>query len=92
MNSEAIIFLAIVILSAIPIIIINSKKRKKEKLFIQVLLDLAEKSNCKITERDLWNNTQIGIDKDAGKLFLSKRQMTKRSRKLLICQKYRNAG
>lgn len=38
MNSEAIIFLAIVILSAIPIIIINSKKRKKEKLFIPEII------------------------------------------------------
>lgn len=73
MNSEIIIFLAIVILCAIPIIIVNSKKKKKEKLFIQVLLDLAEKNNCKLTERDLWNNTQIGIDKDAGKLFFVKK-------------------
>jgi len=73
MNSELIIYLAVVAIScAIPIIIINSKKKRKEKLFIQLLLDLAEKSNSKITQRDLWNNSQIGIDKEACRLFYIK--------------------
>jgi len=30
---------------------------------------MAEKSNCKISDNDLWNNTLIGIDKNAHKLF-----------------------
>lgn len=70
MDSGTIIFIAIIVLGCvIPIVLINSSKKKKEKLFLQALFNLAEKSNCKISAHDLWKGTGIGIDKEARKLF-----------------------
>ena len=70
MDSGTIIFVAILVLSCvIPLVIVNRNKSKKEKLFFRALTDLAEKSNCRISEYDLWRNTEIGIDKAARKLF-----------------------
>jgi len=61
--------LVILIIIVLAVVIVNSNKKNKKKQFVQTLTDLAEKSNCKISEYDLWNNTLIGIDKDARKLF-----------------------
>jgi len=69
MNSETIFALIVLITCILAIVLVNSNKKKKNKQFIQTLYDFAEKSNCKISEYDLWNNTLIGIDKQAHKLF-----------------------
>lgn len=61
--------LIIVISCILLVVIVNRKKKNKEKQFVQTLFDLAEKSNCKISEYDHWNNSLIGIDKDSHKLF-----------------------
>lgn len=61
--------LVILIIIVLAVVIVNSNKKNKKKQFVQTLSDLAGKSNCKISEHDLWNNTLIGIDKDARKLF-----------------------
>jgi len=61
--------LAILIIIVLAVVIVNSNKKNRKKQFAQTLSDLAEKNNCKISENDLWNNTLIGIDKDAHKLF-----------------------
>ena len=66
---SSIILLIMFALCAIPIVIINKKKKLKEKLLLQTLFDLAAKSNCKITTYDKWSETVIGIDKPAHKLF-----------------------
>jgi hypothetical protein len=54
---------------AIPIIIINHKKRSRDKQFVQMLFNLAGQYNCKITEYDHWGNKAIGIDKQRLQLF-----------------------
>ena len=70
MSTGTIIFVAVILLAiAIPTIIANKKKKQKVKQFLQILNDMAGKSNCKITEHQLWNNTMIGVDYKAGKLF-----------------------
>jgi len=69
MEFEIIFGLVILIIIALAVVILNNNKKNKKKQFIQKLFDLAEKSNCKISDHDLWNNTLIGIDKDAHKLF-----------------------
>jgi len=61
--------LVILIIIVLAVVIVNSNKKNKKKQFVQTLSELAEKSNCKISEYDLWNNTLIGIDKNAHKLF-----------------------
>ena len=63
------ILLIMLLLCAIPILIINRKKRIKERQFLQTLFDLAEKRGCKITDYDKWDHTAIGIDKVARRLF-----------------------
>jgi len=69
MDFGTIIVLVILIIIVLAVVILNSNKKNTKKLFVQTLSDLAEKSNCKISEYDLWNNTLIGIDKNAHKLF-----------------------
>ena len=70
MESGSMIFLAVLVaVCVIPMLIISAKKKKKEKLFLQELFNLAEKSNCKIAEHEIWHNAEIGIDKSARKLF-----------------------
>ena len=69
MEFEIIFGLSILIIIALAVVILNSNKKNKKKQFIKLLYDFAEKSNCKISEHDLWNNTLIGIDNDRYKLF-----------------------
>jgi len=69
MDFGTIIGLIILIIIVLAVVILNSNKKNKKKQFVQTLFDLAEKSNCKISDNDLWNNTLIGIDKNAHKLF-----------------------
>lgn len=70
MDLESSIFILVMVLACvIPIMIINKKKGKKEKQFLQTLFHLAEKSNCKIEDYDRWSDTAIGIDKEAHKIF-----------------------
>lgn len=77
MESGSVIFLAVLVaVIVIPMLIISSNKKKKEKLFLQALFDLAEKSNCKISEHEIWHNAEIGIDKTARKLFFIRKAGT----------------
>jgi len=61
--------LVILIIIVLAVVIVNSNKKNKKKQFVQTLSELAEKSNCKISEYDLWNNTLIGIDTAGHKMF-----------------------
>jgi CRISPR/Cas system-associated protein Csm6 len=75
MDSETIIFLGIMVLACvIPIVLINRNKKKKEKHFLEALFSLAEKSNGKISEHELWHNAEIGIDREARKLYFIRKQ------------------
>jgi len=69
MDFEIIFGSVILIIIVLAVVFLDSKKKKEKKKFLQTLSDLAERSNCKISEHDQWNNTLIGIDKDAHKLF-----------------------
>ena len=65
----AIMGLIILIISVLVIIIVSAGNKKKKKQLLKTLYDFAEKSNCKISQQDLFNNTLIGIDNEAHKLF-----------------------
>lgn len=69
MDSGTIFGLVFVIICVLAVVLIKNASKKKKKQFIQTLFDLAEKNSYKISEYDLWNNTLIGIDKEAHKLF-----------------------
>jgi hypothetical protein len=69
MNFGAIIGLIFLIACILIIILVISKNKNSKKQILQTLFSLAEKNNSKISEHDIWNNTLIGIDKDAHKLF-----------------------
>ena len=66
---SSIILLIMILLCVIPIMIINKKKRTKERQFLQTLFDLAAKNSCKISDYDKWDQTAIGIDSMTHKLF-----------------------
>jgi hypothetical protein len=65
----AIMGLVILIISVLVIIIVSAGNKKKKKQQVKTLFDFAEKRNCKISQHDLFNNTLIGIDNEAHKLF-----------------------
>jgi len=69
MDFGTIIGLVLLLIIVLAVVIVNSNKKNKKKQFVQTLFDLAEKSNSKISDNDVWNNTLIGIDKNAHKLF-----------------------
>jgi len=69
MDFGTIIGLVLILIIVLAVVILNSNKKNKKKQFVQTLFDMAEKSKCKISDNDLWNNTLIGIDKNAHKLF-----------------------
>ena len=69
MDFGTIFGLVILIIIVLAVVIVNSNKKNKKKQLVQTLSDFAEKNNCKISEYDLWNNTLIGIDTTAHKLF-----------------------
>jgi len=92
MDFGTIIGLIFVIICVLAVVLVNSNKKKKKNQFKQTLFDLAEKSNCKISESDLWNNTLIGIDKEAHQLFYIRETADKKDHKeisLLEIQKCR---
>lgn len=69
MNFGAIVGLIFLIALILIIIMVISKNKNSKKQILQTLFSLAEKSNSKISEHDIWNNSLIGIDKDSHKLF-----------------------
>ena len=69
MDFGTIVGLVILVVIVLAIVMVNSSKKKKKKQLVKTLFDFAEKSNCKISEHDLFNNTLIGIDNEAHKLF-----------------------
>jgi hypothetical protein len=61
--------LVILIVIVLAIVMVNTSKKNKKKQLEKTLFDFAEKGNCKISQHDLFNNTLIGIDNEAHKLF-----------------------
>lgn len=92
MDLGTIFGLIILVICILVVVLINHNKKKKKNQFKQTLLDLAEKNNCNISESDLWNNTLIGIDKEAHQLFFIRESAAKKDNKeisLLEIQKCR---
>lgn len=71
--STTIIGVAILVLCLVPLALANNKKKKRQQQLLQALMGLAESHYCKITQYDLWQNTAIGIDENAGCIFFVKK-------------------
>lgn len=67
-----IIGVILVLICIIPIVIINSNRKKKDRLTVKALYEYAENNLCKIDYHDMWLNAAIGIDKDNKTLFFLK--------------------
>ena len=84
---SSIILLIMLLLCVIPIMIINKIKRTKERQFLQMLFDLAAKSSCKISDYDKWDQTAIGIDSVAHKLFfIRKTSETETTKEVILTE------
>lgn len=68
-----ILFSVLLIVIVLVIVLLNWKRKKEKKKLLQTLSALAEKSNCKITEYELWIKGLIGIDQNAHHLFFMKK-------------------
>ena len=73
----AIMGLVILIISILVILVVSAGNKKKKKQQLKTLFDFAEKRNCKISQLDLFNNTLIGIDNEAHKLFFIRKNADK---------------
>lgn len=69
----AIIAAAIIFACIIPFVLISRSNKKKEQQFLEMLSNLSEKSNCKISKYDIWNNAAIGTDEASSMIFFVKK-------------------
>jgi len=65
----SLIGLIFLLFCVIIFVILSRSNRKREKKLLQSLRRLAEQSNCKIMQHDIWNNSVIGIDHTANVVF-----------------------
>ena len=59
----------IIILLALPFVMLNSSKRKREKKFLQSLSEIAAQNNCQIDQHELFGSFAIGIDESKNHVF-----------------------
>lgn len=64
-----IVGIVIILLCTAPFIWLNIKRNKKEKELIDELFMFASKSNCTISEHEIWKNSLIGLDATNSKIF-----------------------
>jgi hypothetical protein len=56
-----------------PLVLITRSRKAKEKRFLQILIEMARKTNSAISDHEYFNNTAIGIDKEAHRLFFMRK-------------------
>lgn len=65
----AIIGTIIVAVCAMPFVLMNRGRKKREKQVQKALMDLAERHDCQIDQYEICNNLGIGMDKDKNVVF-----------------------
>jgi hypothetical protein len=68
-TTTILITVVVLILCALPIVLMQRNKTKKENAFKEKMVNLGGNGNTKIHQLDRWNNKGIGIDNDNHKLF-----------------------
>jgi hypothetical protein len=61
-TGSTIIGIVLIILCALPFILLNRSRKKKEKIMLKNLSELANEHNCQITRRDFLCDSAIGMD------------------------------
>lgn len=56
-----------------PLVIAYNKRKKRERLLRQALLNYAASQSGKITKHDIWPDTAIGIDEDVNRIYFLKK-------------------
>jgi hypothetical protein len=80
--------LALVAIIALPFILHHLIKKKKEKIFLNEIISLAESENATISQKEFWRERYaIGIDNTSKKLFYINKQKEKRERTILDLSK-----
>lgn len=73
MNTSAIIFGIIVILIIVlPIVMLNTYRKKREKRLFQQLAQFAGNQHATVTLYEVWGTSAIGMDEAQNKLFFTK--------------------
>lgn len=57
------------IICALPFVMVNNSKKKREKIFLQSLLEIAAQNNCQIYQHEILGNFAIGIDETKNFVF-----------------------
>lgn len=71
--ASTIIGISLLLLFVVPVILLNRRRKNKEKIFKQKLFSMAENESCTIQEFETWNNTGIGYDQNSSKVFFVKK-------------------
>lgn len=68
-TGTAIIAVIITMVGIIPLVLIGRSNKKREKKYFQIITNLAEENNYRITQYNIGSNFVIGIDTNANILF-----------------------
>jgi hypothetical protein len=74
---STIIGVVIIIICALPFIMINRSRKKREKQFLQSLSKIAAYNNCKIDQHEIFGYFSIGIDETKKNVFFSRQTKDK---------------
>ena len=69
----AIIALSLILISVTPFYFMIRNNKRKANQFIQMLNEMAGKSNLAVTQHDVWNQAAIGADQNMEMIFFTKR-------------------
>jgi len=76
-SGTAITGLVLVVISIVPIFVLNGKRSKKGRGMLQSITKVASEHNCKITEHEFCGDYTIGMDKTNGYVFFVKESNAK---------------
>ncbi len=68
----ALVGIIVALICIVPFVVLNIKKKKREKEILQSLYSLATEHNCNISDYDVWNHSSIGIDDHNQYLFYTR--------------------
>lgn len=69
---STIIGIVAVIICILPFIMMNNGRKKREKVLLQSLSEIAARYNCQISRYDVFSNFAIGIDEAKNVVFFFK--------------------
>lgn len=70
---SAIIGAVAIIICALPFVMMSRSKKKREKIFLQSLSEIATKNNCQITQHEIFGSFAIGLDESKSFVFFYKK-------------------